>query len=170
MSSISLFQYLPHHVIQLIINYVLGRIRADSEGAITGKEQRKARLKPLLGVYSNCRAIALPLYCSDFSIDFVSVQPGGFKERRLFANSPDTSSPVHRHLASVLNIIIDEGDDYTGESLKRLSVVPYNGYAFPMARMVTLFFASNIFDGNSVPSAIFVKSNITAFVRRIRQM
>ncbi|KAJ2073168.1 hypothetical protein GGH13_002185 [Coemansia sp. S155-1] len=39
-----------------------------------------------------------------------------------------------------------------------------------MARMVTLYFDSIIFDENSVPSAIVVESNITAFVQRIRQM
>ncbi|KAJ2074811.1 hypothetical protein GGH13_001055 [Coemansia sp. S155-1] len=39
-----------------------------------------------------------------------------------------------------------------------------------MARSVTLYFDSNIFDGNSVPSAIVVESNITAFVQRVWQM
>ncbi|KAJ2337625.1 hypothetical protein GGH92_007497, partial [Coemansia sp. RSA 2673] len=39
-----------------------------------------------------------------------------------------------------------------------------------MVRTLTLYFDSIIFDKNSVTSAIFVESNITAFVRRIRQM
>ncbi|KAJ2432156.1 hypothetical protein GGF41_000174 [Coemansia sp. RSA 2531] len=170
MSLISLFQYLPYHVTQLIINYVVGRIRTDSDGVITGLDKRKARLKPLLGVCSNCRSIALPLYCLKFSIDFTSVRPGVLEERRPFAISPGNSSPVHHHLASVLTFATNEWDAYTGESLKRLSVVPYNDYAFPMARLVNLYFASNILDENSVPTAIAVENNITAFVRRIRQM
>ncbi|KAJ1923007.1 hypothetical protein LPJ71_001003 [Coemansia sp. S17] len=170
MSSISLFQYLPHHVTQTIVNYVVGSLCTNSEGAITGEKQRKARLKPLLGVCSNCRAIALPLYCPYFLIDFASVQPGGLEERRPFANSPDTSYSVRRHLAPAVNIHIDEWDVYTGVSLKRLSAAPYNDFAFPMARRVTFYFVSNIFAGNNVPSATVVESNITAFVQRIRQM
>ncbi|KAJ2419126.1 hypothetical protein GGF41_004760, partial [Coemansia sp. RSA 2531] len=170
MSSISLFQYLPHHVTQLIVNYVVGRIRTDSEGVITGEEQRKALLKPLLGVCSNCRSIALPLYCPYFSIDFTSVRPGGPKGYRPFSDCSDISFSVHRHSALALHIYINEWDVYTGESLKRLSGVSYNDLAFPMARSVTLYFDSNIFDGNSVPSAIVVESNITAFVQRVWQM
>ncbi|KAJ2860194.1 hypothetical protein GGH94_005662 [Coemansia aciculifera] len=73
--------------------------------------------------------------------------------------------PTH-HLAKTLDIEIDEESIYSGEALKMLSRSPYDGCAFPLVRRVVFLLVTD--DG--LKEGKRTKTNIVAFVRRIKQM
>ncbi|KAJ2066669.1 hypothetical protein GGI08_001754 [Coemansia sp. S2] len=162
MSTLPLFPHLPPLIIRLIFDYV-----GDGTGIDTGRFT--ILVKPLLWVCSNIRAIVLPLYCNDFFLDLAGTPVHEQKRRFRYSDYPDIGYQTHG-LATNLDINIDEWNIYTGEALRKLTMAPYSGYDFPMARSLRFIFVSYCLDENGRPHSLDVEHSITAFVRQIKQL
>ncbi|KAJ2041664.1 hypothetical protein H4S03_000199 [Coemansia sp. S3946] len=151
MHSRTPFQFLEPHIVRLIVDNVV-----DS-----GDEER---LKSLLHVCHNFRAIALPLYFRYYKL---------ILRRRARRPMVRTSSankylghPTH-HLARNLDIELDEKDVYSDAALQILSREPYGVCAYPFVRRITFFI---VLDDNIETEQSVVVANIVAFVERVKQM
>ncbi|KAJ2886731.1 hypothetical protein H4R27_000428 [Coemansia aciculifera] len=142
MSSSSPFQFLPPHVVRLIVDHVVGSSRVVF-----------ARIKPNSNEWNIAEAAAL-----DLGPGTASFNIGHHMNNNL-------GYPTH-HLAKPLDIEIDEESIYSGEALKMLSRVPYDGCAFPLVRRIVFLLVTD--DG--LKESKKTKRNIVPFVRRIKQM
>ncbi|KAJ2104280.1 hypothetical protein GGI09_000197 [Coemansia sp. S100] len=133
MHSRTPFQFLEPHIVRLIVDNVV-----DS-----GDEER---LKSLLHVCHNFRAIALPLYVRYYKL---------ILRRR--ARRPIRETWISNWTRKM----------YTDAALQVLSREPYGVCAFPFVRQITFFIVLN----NDIQTEQFVVvANIVAFVERVKQM
>ncbi|KAJ2886699.1 hypothetical protein H4R27_000488 [Coemansia aciculifera] len=173
MFSSSPFQFLPPHVVRLIVDHVVGSSRQVFAGIEPNANEWNELLRPLLWTCHNFRAVAYPLYCSRYKLAIANSP-----NYQLFNGGPGTASfdvghrmnnnlgyPTH-HLARALDIEIDEESIYSGKALKMLSRSPYDGCAFPLVRRIVFLLVTD--DG--LKEGKKTKRNIVAFVRRIKQM
>ncbi|KAJ2840825.1 hypothetical protein FBU31_000083 [Coemansia sp. 'formosensis'] len=167
------FQFLPIHIVRLIVGHVVGSSRQALAGIEPNSSKWNTLLKPLLWICQNFRTVAYPLYCSRFKLTIANSQT----YHRLIEN-PETSLlsigyrmsnglgyPTH-HLAKTLDIEIDEESIYSGEALNMLSLAPYDSCAFPLVRRIIFLIALE--DGFREGTEI--ANNAAAFVQRIKQM
>ncbi|KAJ2871686.1 hypothetical protein GGH93_004621 [Coemansia aciculifera] len=180
MFTLSPIQVLPLHVVQIIVNHVVGSSRVQFDGVTANSNKCKVLLSPLLWVCHNFRVIAYSRYCSHFKIDpkimlFLEID-GRFmlRGRRGFDYAAYTylGYPTH-HLAKELEIELEKKDIYSGNALKTLSLAPYDGCAFPLARKVTIMLISVedfIRYNDSPTNGARTEVNIGAFVERIKKM
>ncbi|KAJ2860451.1 hypothetical protein GGH94_005510 [Coemansia aciculifera] len=172
MLSSSPFQFLPPHVVRLIVNHVVGSSRQVFADIEPNSNEWNTLLKPLLWICHNFRAVAYPLYCSRFKLELSNSQ--NYHRFLKYANTTpfyigyrmnnNLGYPTH-HLAKTLDVEIDEESIYSGKALKMLSRKPYNGCAFPLVcKIVFAIVTDKDLEGKRA------KSNITKFVQRIKQM
>ncbi|KAJ2104197.1 hypothetical protein GGI09_000244 [Coemansia sp. S100] len=151
MHSRTPFQFLEPHIVRLIVDNLV-----DS-----GDEER---LKSLLHVCHNFRAIALPLYFRYYKLILRR------RARRPIVRTSSVNKylghPTH-HLARDLDIELDEKDVYSDAALQILSCEPYGVCAFPFVRRITFFIVLN--DNIQTEQSVVV-ANIVAFVERVKQM
>ncbi|KAJ2834241.1 hypothetical protein GGI24_000483 [Coemansia furcata] len=173
MFSSSPFQFLPIHIVRLIVGHVVGSSRQELTGIEPNSNKWNTLLKPLLGICQNFRAVAYPLYCSRFKLTIANSQT----YHRLLEN-PKTSSfsigyrmnnglgyPTH-HLTKTLDIEIDEESIYSGEALTMLSLAPYDSCAFPLVRRIIFLIAME----EGFREGTDITNNTAVFVQRIKQM
>ncbi|KAJ2682968.1 hypothetical protein IWW39_005750 [Coemansia spiralis] len=170
MSNLSTFQLLPLPVVECIVRYVIHDTSLDTEWTILAGGRLKAWLKPLLWVSSSLRYTSLPFYCHIFTLDFASNVPRGLKDLCSFTDYTDIGFPTYFRLAKCLAITVNEQDIHSGEALKKLSLVPYNGCSVSKARKLWFLIALDCSKDNGGLGPPTVKTNIAAFVQRVRQM
>ncbi|KAJ2041478.1 hypothetical protein GGI08_007943, partial [Coemansia sp. S2] len=177
MVSLPPFQFLPLHIVKVIVNHVVGFNPLTFESVRVNSYVYRVLLKPLIWTCSSFRAIALPLYCCRFQIK-LDTKP--FIERMLqliwktrwstdYVTYGYLGHPTH-HLAKDLTIVVNEQAIYSGKALKVLSHTPYSGCAFPLARLITFTFVSGESSKVRTVDRLVTKANICAFVQRIRNM
>ncbi|KAJ2877347.1 hypothetical protein H4R27_006250 [Coemansia aciculifera] len=173
MSSSSPFQTLPPRIVQLIVDHVMGSNRQVFAFIEPNSDVWNTLLKPLLWTCHNFRAVAYPLYCSYFKLVLSdpqncryttegTVTPSCYFGYRLNNN---LGYPTH-HLASTLEIEIDEVSIYSGDALKMLSRAPYNGCAFPLVSKIDFLIVTD----RTLREGKKAKKNVVAFVQRVKEM
>ncbi|KAJ2834927.1 hypothetical protein GGI24_000116 [Coemansia furcata] len=173
MFSSSSFQFLPIHIVRLIVGHVVGSSRQELTGVEPNSNKWNTLLKPLLWICKNFRAVAYPLYCSRFKLTIANSKA----YHRLLENSKTSSFsigyrmnnglgyPTH-HLAKTLDIEIDEESIYSGEALTMLSLAPYGNCAFPLVRRIIFLIALE----EGFREGTEIANNTATFVQRIKQM
>ncbi|KAJ2432070.1 hypothetical protein GGF41_000221 [Coemansia sp. RSA 2531] len=181
MLSSTPFQFLPPHVVRLIVNHVVGSSRQAFASFEPNSHEWNTLLKPLLWTCRNFRAVIYPLYCSRYKLAIANSK----NYHRCLKKRARTSFnighhininlgyPTH-HLAKTLDIEVDERSIYSGEALKMLSRGPYDGYSFPLVRrIVFLIFINKKLPGNSDKVLVgkeVAERNILDFVQHIKLM
>ncbi|KAJ2691260.1 hypothetical protein IWW39_000159 [Coemansia spiralis] len=177
MSSPSPIQLLAPSVVQRIVSHVVGSSRQVFAGVLANSNEHNKVLKPLMWVSQNFRAIAYPLYCCHFKLDLAGPE---YHERSMYnpliePHDPgyhmrnDLGYPTH-HLAKELTIELEEWAVYDGHALRKLTLAPFEGYAFPLVRSITFHFMMYKpleFDTHNPPES---GAAIGALVERIKQM
>ncbi|KAJ2494470.1 hypothetical protein IWW47_004601 [Coemansia sp. RSA 2052] len=189
MHSASPFQFLPPHVVRLVVNHVIGGIRLESAGSEPASAYGNRRLRPLMRVCSNFRAVACSLSHHRFYLNFQSTATRKNIMRYLrtgrleFDRESGTylGHPTHG-LARNLVIRLKEKAIYSGELLRVLSLAAHEDCVFPMVRKLTLLFIkvsygdyddvpsdSDDDDGDAVDPAT-VEANVSAFLEQLKLM
>ncbi|KAJ2058252.1 hypothetical protein GGI17_005166 [Coemansia sp. S146] len=176
MPELSPLQFLPEHVVKLIVNHVAGSSRLVFTGLTPDSCSYRALLKPLLWVCHNFRDVVLPLYCRSFKFEIADIQDKAHETLGL-TNACGVCNPSCRYLgypthdmARNLEIVLDEIDVYLGKALEFMSVAFQDGCAFPMVRTITFLFAGNMIRRRNITSSQEAEANISAFVRMIKQI
>ncbi|KAJ2053234.1 hypothetical protein H4S04_000805, partial [Coemansia sp. S16] len=178
MTTPSPFQFLPLHVIKLIVDHVVSSSRMEFDEVRTDSQKYKALLEPLLQVSHNFRAIALPLYCNYFKIKVSLSSQDAHGVYHLSSSHSDRNTYKYlghttHHLAKKLEIELDERAVYSGMALEALSRAPYDGCAFPLVRKIALSLAMEKLDDEDEGVEVDVsraEANIREFVERIKQI
>ncbi|KAJ2068986.1 hypothetical protein GGI08_000588 [Coemansia sp. S2] len=160
MLSSTPFQFLPPHVVRLIVNHIVGSSRQAFAGFEPNSNEWSTLLKPLLWICHNFRAVVYPLYCSRYKL--------------AIANSKKLPSIPEEESENTLDIEVDEIGIYLGEVLKMLSCAPYSSYSFSLVRrIVFLIFIDKKFPGNLDKVLVgkeVAERNILDFVQHIKLM
>ncbi|KAJ2885178.1 hypothetical protein H4R27_001549 [Coemansia aciculifera] len=178
MSTLSPFQLLPQHVVQLIVNHVAGSSRLVFDGVRVNSHEYRALLKPLLWVSHNFRAVAYSRFCNNFELNPTSLTFGDLDRRYLGVRRSDVDYRTRNylgysthHLAKDVTVFLDERTVYSGEALEVISRAPYAGCPFSLARKVAFIFvkeATDRADEDIWNDLLRAEANIDAFVNRIK--
>ncbi|KAJ2061202.1 hypothetical protein GGI17_003237 [Coemansia sp. S146] len=175
MSTLSLFQLLPLHIVRLIVNNVTGSSRMVFDGVRVGSHEYMVLLKPLLWVCHNFRAVAYSRYCNNFELNLTSMSLNDLDPRYLRTRRADIDYRMlnylgysTHHSAKDVTVFLDERTVYSGEALAMVSRAPYDGCTFPLARKIAFTFSKEKKDVMNDP--LLVGANIVTFVERIKQM
>ncbi|KAJ2879857.1 hypothetical protein H4R27_005069 [Coemansia aciculifera] len=174
MPTLSPFQTLPLLIVQLIVNHVVGSSRILDDGVEINSNAYRVLLRPLLCVCHDFRVIAYPHYCGLFKLELSS---SSHNERITqipllglfdfgYRVHSDLGYPTH-HLVKELIIELDERDIYSGNALRVLSIEPYGGCAFQLARTITFLV---ILDEDITALSLITEANVRTFVQRIKQL
>ncbi|KAJ2487626.1 hypothetical protein IWW37_005166 [Coemansia sp. RSA 2050] len=135
------FQFLPLHVVRLIVNHVALNTRLESDYVHVRSEEYLLLLRPLMWVCSNFRAVAYPLYCSSMIISTVKSLEASFRAPIYWPSYLGLGYPWN-HLIRDLGIFAEERDIYSGATLEILSQDYGDDCPFPLARKFTLIVGS----------------------------
>ncbi|KAJ2107748.1 hypothetical protein GGI16_001413 [Coemansia sp. S142-1] len=173
MRTPSPFQILPLHIVEQILDYVVGSSRLKFDCVCLGSDEYTWLLMPLLIA---CPSFALPIFSRIFR--FYSMELTGFVDNSrdmppsLKAILIDAGYPAHLY-AKALTVSVDVRDIYSGAALRVLSSEPYITRTFPMVRSISFLFSlpsateQQTFIATTSPDA---ESNISAFVKRVKQI
>ncbi|KAJ2331348.1 hypothetical protein GGI00_003289 [Coemansia sp. RSA 2681] len=184
MQLFPVFQLLPPHVVEKIVNHVAGSSRLHYDGIYNNMEEYRLLQMPLLWVCHNFRAVVHARFCRKYGICLY--EPGreldswhySWPQRRR-----KLGYPTH-HLAKGLTIGINTRDIFTGQALRQLSMAPYEGCAFPLVRTLSFQLSAHVEGGAYTTgygddnySTERLKgyppgtgANIAALVRRLKEM
>ncbi|KAJ2868552.1 hypothetical protein GGH94_000084 [Coemansia aciculifera] len=150
MSALSLFQFFPLHVVQLIVDHVVGSSRVAFDGVHTNSREYRVLLKPLLWVCHNFRTVVYSRYCSNFELNLSNTPFGYLDYDYLRTCRADVDSRMFsklgcfmHHGARDITIFLDARTIYSGKALEMVSRVPYDGCPFPLARRVAFIFVND---------------------------
>ncbi|KAJ1925744.1 hypothetical protein LPJ71_000067 [Coemansia sp. S17] len=177
---LSPLQVLPQHVVQLVVNHVVGSSRVVLDGVRANSHEYRMLLKPLLWVCRNFRVVAYSRYCNHFNLNLSGTPFDELVQHYLRTCRSSLGClalnnlgyPTH-HLAKDLTIYLDERSVYSGKALEVVSRAPYDGCSFPLVRKLTFLFGKDTADKADEDiwnDPALVEANIDAFVERIRQM
>ncbi|KAJ2907768.1 hypothetical protein GGI21_003558, partial [Coemansia aciculifera] len=171
------FQLLPGHIVKSVVDYVVKqRLRDDG---VDNTPHEHDILMPLLWVCHNFRAYVYPHLCRNCELDVRN------DEEKSVATSKSWRGSVGgwaQNLAKELTIVVDLWSIYTGEALRKLSIAPYKGCAFPLVFELSLDLSVDSQDCGDYPVDFGVSSestqhyppetatNIAAFVLRVKEM
>ncbi|KAJ2430816.1 hypothetical protein GGF41_000818 [Coemansia sp. RSA 2531] len=170
MPSLSPLQTLPLHAVEMIVDHVAINIRQTFDIANPAMLFEKYHIfqMPLLWVCHIFRTAVYSRFSARYGLWF-------YKDTIVECTIPCTRCQKRldgpfRLMAKEIAITIDPCDIYSGKALAELSQVPYNECSLPLARKLEIYFIDNRNneEGSDVPPD--AKDNISAFVRRIRQM
>ncbi|KAJ2746168.1 hypothetical protein GGI20_001591 [Coemansia sp. BCRC 34301] len=172
MQTLSIFQLLPPHTVQLVIEHVLYNRKPPYSYIWRDSDVYKRHLRPLLWVCNNFRAIAYPLYCRGFQVD-LDYESSEESESWNSWSNPFGLAHSTLHLVNHLTISLKEASVYTGAALRALSRGLDGGCALPLLRVLTVFIVAD--EGDDVNEYIDigaweVENNIGAFVQRVEEM
>ncbi|KAJ2459067.1 hypothetical protein GGF42_001691 [Coemansia sp. RSA 2424] len=175
MTSLSVFQLLPEHVVEMVVDHVAGssRLQYDSVHSLT--DEYDSIHMPLLSVCHNFRAFVLARLYRRQQLDIC-----GFKTHP----GPTVYPWPAYHLAKELDVYLGLWSIYTGQALRLLLSAPYEGCAFPLVRKISIDIAADNHDSDnhwhgSVDDYLMDKykayppdiaANIAAFVLRLKEM
>ncbi|KAJ2747580.1 hypothetical protein GGI20_000405 [Coemansia sp. BCRC 34301] len=169
MQTISLFQFLPSCVVQIIVDYIAARDNILFAGVASNSEEQRLLQTPLLWVCSNFRTVVYERFCRHYGLHVAGHLDVVRGMRSSWPTCFKKLDHPTQHLASELVFFIDIGSICSGRALDMLSRPPYNGCAFPMAHTLKLFL-------NPPPPSVqqqreeTVRANISEFVQRVKQM
>ncbi|KAJ2074827.1 hypothetical protein GGH13_001049 [Coemansia sp. S155-1] len=145
MQNLSLFQLLPHHVVQMVVNHLVGSSRLISARITPKTEEHKLLLLPLMQVCQNFRVIA--------SVSFYRANTVKFCGSSYHDNEATEYHWTHRlrkfyrnthHLAQEVRIILDKPGVFYGQVLDGLSKVPCKDCTFSQARKLKFVFYASL--------------------------
>ncbi|KAJ2058947.1 hypothetical protein GGI17_004731 [Coemansia sp. S146] len=183
MYTLSPLQTLPLHIVERIVDLVVGSIClvfTDRKVDHNGLEY----LRPLLAICHNLRAIAYPRFCRRFKLKLSEGHFRHFSMQYVRTGHRLTGYPSNacfgyptNHLVKDLEIELEEWAIYTGKALRMLSCAPYDE-AFPLVGKLTLSFDwdehdesdgyGDVHEYNAIDQRM-AETNISAFVQWIKQ-
>ncbi|KAJ2459645.1 hypothetical protein GGI03_005494 [Coemansia sp. RSA 2337] len=148
MPSLSPFQTLPPHVVQMVVNYIPGRNHGLLYDEYDDSKENMARHMALLWTCSNFRAIVQLRYCRALCLQLI--------------DKTDINLKIQLSMSGICS----------GQVLKLLSHGPYNGCAFPLVRSLTFTFIPPPWRRRNyiVASRSMTNTNISALVQRVKEM
>ncbi|KAJ2753574.1 hypothetical protein GGI19_003040 [Coemansia pectinata] len=151
MNSTTPFQFLPPHVVQLIVNHIVGNFRLVYDKVVVNSREHIILLRPLLWVCRNFCAISLPLCCSNITLDINYVETDSDSDDSEsirgdvdhcpppYVDSPNDYVGHHtHHLARHLFIDVGEESIYSGAAVSVLQSPTYCDTTFPLARKLSV--------------------------------
>ncbi|KAJ2447119.1 hypothetical protein GGF42_005519 [Coemansia sp. RSA 2424] len=165
MSSLSLFQLLPSHIVKLIVYYVSPNRYPDA---------RWKAHKPLLWVCNNFRAEVYSLNSRTYRLDISNsaCKPGPITKvkRCPWIFCQHYSGHSAHLLARNLEINVELECIYSHRALRMLSRAPYKDCVFPLVRSLSFTLdMNNRRRGRDIYASV-AQDNIAAFVQRLRLM
>ncbi|KAJ2692808.1 hypothetical protein H4218_006259, partial [Coemansia sp. IMI 209128] len=166
MYSSTPFQYLPPHIVRLIVNHVI--VCAQS-----GRDKERL-LTPLLWVCHNFRVFVVLRFFRECELDLGFGDNADKKSCVSWPSSPLEPVFSAYHLAKSLMIKLEAWRVCSGDVLRILSAPPFDGVAFPLVTKLTVDLHCSCGYGDDgdieedFPSNS--TSNIGDFVRHIKQM
>ncbi|KAJ2863164.1 hypothetical protein GGH94_003792 [Coemansia aciculifera] len=180
MSALSPLQFLPEHVVKLIVNHITGSSRVFSDGVRVNSPKYRMLLKPLLWVCHNFRAVAYSRYCNNFELNLSNLSFDDLDPRYLRTHRTDIDYRTLNYLgysthrsAKDVTVFLDERAVYSGEALEMASRAPYDSCSFPLARKIAFIFvkdANGWVNEDVGIDPLIAGANICDFVERIKQM
>ncbi|KAJ2752844.1 hypothetical protein GGI19_003546 [Coemansia pectinata] len=171
MRTLSLFQILPSHVVELIVSHVAGSSRLLFDGVAYGSEEYAALLMPLQSVCRDFRAAVLARYCKIYTLDLTCFSDQGNDKKLMWPERlRGIGFPTHLH-AQELDITLGVFSVYNGTALKELLREPHSDYMFSMVRSLKVTLTQTTREKRllaSIPAAQDIEPNIRDFVQRIR--
>ncbi|KAJ2749833.1 hypothetical protein GGI19_005450, partial [Coemansia pectinata] len=199
MSEHSPLQFLPPHVVKLIVDHVAGSSRLQFDGITTDSEEYRELLIPLLWVCHNFRAFVHQRFCRGYALTLENDRDRAETRHYSWPRRFKELGYLTHFLAKELRVKLDIKSVYSGKALRLLSDAPYEGHSFPLVRKLRFELTSDS-DGNhywepvcddlrhdelepesdadddaATPKSHYVyppdtAANIAAFVQRIKQM
>ncbi|KAJ2031850.1 hypothetical protein IW146_000755 [Coemansia sp. RSA 922] len=170
MPPLSLFQLLPFHIVERIVDHLVASNRLLAEGITADSAEHKILLLPLLWVCRNFRDVScLKFYRSNT----VKVKDDDYEKdvgQYWWSKRLKKFYPSMHHLAREIHILLGKSGFYTGKTLEAFSRAPFDGCAFPQARKLIFTFYPYREPDYVAPEAAKVDANIRAFVQRMKQM
>ncbi|KAJ2057755.1 hypothetical protein GGI17_005451 [Coemansia sp. S146] len=164
MPSLSLFQLLPTHIVELIVKHI--RV-SDNHGKDKVKHQQ------LLWVCDNLRTVVYSLYDRRYELNIsdsaCKADATCNTKRCPWVLCRYYNGYTSYDLAKDLSIHVELECIYSGKALEMLSRAPYKDCVFPLVRRVSLTCDMTQTEDIDV-YASFPHDNIAAFVQRLRQM
>ncbi|KAJ2115616.1 hypothetical protein IW146_002174 [Coemansia sp. RSA 922] len=173
MQSLSPFQTLPHHVAQMVVDYVASSSRQLFSGISIGSQRYMELQIPLLWVCRNFRTIVYSRFSRRYEMHFKRSMDG---EDVTLTSWPlrfkGYYSPT-QHLAKELVLEFDVWGVYIGKALEMLNSALRDEYTFPATRLLEIRFSRAPIQRQRKDMAadpLWVQANINAFVQRIKQV
>ncbi|KAJ2751882.1 hypothetical protein GGI19_004197 [Coemansia pectinata] len=174
MYTLTLFQLLPPHIVQLIVNHVVDSIRMRFYRGVAYSKKREWLLVPLLSVCHNFRYFIHSRFFRECELYLCAFEDEAGEAHVTWPSSPRVPAYPTHHLAKTLKIELCAWDVYSGAALRVLSVRPYDGVAFPLVKKlkVILFYSCGCeeFKGGDAGFPHNAAHNIGELVRRVKQM
>ncbi|KAJ2862857.1 hypothetical protein GGH94_004012 [Coemansia aciculifera] len=170
MQALSPFQLLPDHIVQMMVDHLVGSTRLLSSGVTPSSEEHKLLLMPLLWVCQNFRAVAS---ASFYRVNTVCLRGNYYDiQRAEYHWSPRLGKFYRRahHLAREVNITLDRRVVFYDDVLAPLSKVSFKSCTFLQARKLKFVFYPSRGQHQSEHNSSKVEANIGAFVQWIKQM
>ncbi|KAJ2115067.1 hypothetical protein IW146_002600 [Coemansia sp. RSA 922] len=171
MTSLSIFQILPSHVVKAIVDHVAGSTRLAYDGVDCYSQEWLRLQVPLLWVCHNLRAVVRSQLSRGCRIDVCS----GVNSQRLpWPLQPDSLEefefPVRR-LVKEIELVVCETEIYNGNTLEQISREEYRDLQLPLAQRIRIIFTGddkyNDKDEINVDEA---ETNVSVFLQWIRQL
>ncbi|KAJ2102024.1 hypothetical protein GGI09_001438 [Coemansia sp. S100] len=168
----SLFQTLPPHVVQMVVDYIPGRNHGLLYDEYDDTKENMARHMALLWTCSNFRAIVQLRYCRALCLQLIDKTDIVKAAQTSWPFRPKELGYPTRHFAKDLKIELGMPGICSGQALKMLSSGPYNGCSFPLVRSLTFTFIPPPWRRRNyiVASRLRTNTNISALVQRIKVM
>ncbi|KAJ2051633.1 hypothetical protein H4S04_001845 [Coemansia sp. S16] len=171
MTSLSIFQILPSHVVKVIVDHVAGSTRLAYNG-VDSYSQEWLRLQvPLLWVCHNLRAVVRSqlsrgckhLFCSGVNSRRLPwpLQPESLEELEL---------PVWR-LVKEIELVLCEAEIYNGDTLEQILRVEYRDLQLPFAQKIRIIFTGYVkYNDKDKINVDEAETNVSVFLQWIRQL
>ncbi|KAJ2071456.1 hypothetical protein GGH13_003340 [Coemansia sp. S155-1] len=173
MCTLSLFQILPSHIVELIVGHVAGSSRLLFDTETESPDAYAVLLIPLMSVCRDFRAAVLTRYCRIHKLDLSCFSDQGKDKMILWPERlRGIGFSTHLH-ARELDITFGTFSVYNGTALKELLRTTHGGFLFPMVRSLKVTLTRTTKEQRrlaSIPAAQDIEPNIGAFVQRIRLM
>ncbi|KAJ2061464.1 hypothetical protein GGI17_003039 [Coemansia sp. S146] len=170
--SLSQFQTLPPHVVQMVVDYIPDRGHGFLYDEYDNSKENMARHMALLWISSNFRAIVQLRYCRALCLQLIDKTSVVESAQASWPFRPkELGYPTH-HFAKELSLELSMPCICSGQALKMLSHAPYNGCAFPLVRSITFNFIPPPWRRRNyiVASRLRTNANFSAFVQWIKEM
>ncbi|KAJ2047733.1 hypothetical protein H4S04_004262 [Coemansia sp. S16] len=193
------FQFLPPHIVQLIVKYIVGNTRMRFNKDRGDLRRHEELLVPLQWVCHNFRnfvhfrffsecELFLPFSHAEISdtessdaeasdaeaSDAEASEAGVSEADVIWPLSPRWPKYPTHHLVKTLSIYMHAWEAYSGEALRMLSVPPFDGVAFPLVSKLTIVLCYSGrrkgYKGDNGGFPDYTLYNIRDFVGRVAEM